>query len=58
MSIPAPTYYAHLATDRARAHLSNSKYNFDSSDGASSVGTAGGRGANRREYLVRDPLIE
>jgi len=43
VSIPAPTYYAHLATDRARAHLSSAKYNFDSSDGASSVGTGGSR---------------
>jgi len=41
VSIPAPTYYAHLATDRARAHLASDKYQFDSSDGASSVAGAG-----------------
>jgi len=55
VSYPAPAYYAHLATDRARAHLANNKYNFDSSDGASSTGTNASRGgppkANLSEIL-------
>lgn len=36
VSYPAPAYYAHLVTDRARAHLAGGKYNV--SDGASSTG--------------------
>lgn len=51
VSIPAPVYYAHLATDRARAHLGSNKYNFDSSDGASSVGGARAGGGQAKPSI-------
>ena len=44
MSVPAPVYYARLATERAREHLG--KFVFDDSDGASST-VSGGRGGGR-----------
>lgn len=44
VSIPAPVYYARLATERAREHLG--KFTFDDSDGGSStVSGATGRGS-------------
>lgn len=56
VSVAAPVYYARLATDRARAHLSNDKYDFDSSDGASSV--AGGARPPRPNQSVNEILTD
>lgn len=50
VSVPAPTYYARLATDRARAHLD--KTNFESSDGTSSVGG----GAQQRQAPAKPTM--
>lgn len=50
VSYPAPAYYAHLATDRARAHLAGGKYNV--SDGASSTGGGQGAGPNLSDILA------